>query len=74
MKNTIEGFEIYFDEETSTLLLSKKINGKERFIHIDLNTSLWAHLVEDDKEYEMYQGKKLQHRIKKSLAQSLNTI
>jgi hypothetical protein len=73
MKNTIEGFEVVYDE--GTLLLCKKVNNKDCFLQIDISLAsktIWANLVEDDDEYHEFIGEKLKSRIKKSLAESLN--
>jgi len=71
MKNTIEGFELVYDEGSDALLLCK--DGY--FLRLDISLgskTTWANLVEDDHEYEYFIGKKLVSRIKKSLAESFN--
>jgi len=73
MKKTIEGFELVFDEVSDSLLLCK--DGY--FLHINItlgSKTIWANLVEDEEEYREFIGEKLVSRIKKSLAESLNTI
>jgi hypothetical protein len=72
MKNTIEGFELVYDEGSDALLLCK--DGY--FLHLNINLgskTTWANLVEDDDEYHKFIGDKLKSRIKKSLAESFNT-
>jgi hypothetical protein len=71
MKNTIEGFELVYDEGSDSLLLCK--DGY--FLHVDISLgtkTTWANLVEDDNEYYNFIGEKLVSRIKKSLSQSIN--
>ena len=71
MKNTIEGFELVFDEVSDSLLLCK--DGY--FLHVDISLgtkTTWANLVEDDDEYYNFIGEKLVSRLKKSLSQSIN--
>jgi hypothetical protein len=73
MKNTIEGFEVVYDE--GTLLLCKKVNNKDCFLHVDISLgtkTTWAELVEDDDEYHEFIGEKLKERIKKALSESFN--
>ena len=74
---SIEGFQLTYDESTDKLILSKVVDGKERFLHIDItlgSKTTWANLVEDDDEYYNFIGEKLVSRIKKSLAKSFNNI
>jgi hypothetical protein len=71
MKNTIEGFELVFDEVSDSLLLCK--DGYFLHVEISLGTkTTWANLVEDDDEYYNFIGDKLKSRIKKALSQSIN--
>jgi hypothetical protein len=71
MKNTIEGFELVFDEVSDSLLLCK--DGY--FLHVDISLgtkTTWANLVQDDDEYYNFIGDKLKSRIKKSLSEQFN--
>jgi len=71
MKNTIEGFELVYDEGSDALLLCK--DGY--FLRLDISLgskTTWANLVEDDHEYEYFIGKKLVSRLKKALSESFN--
>jgi hypothetical protein len=74
---SIEGFQLTYDESTDELILSKVVDGKERFLHIDISigsNTAWSHLVEDEEEYREHFGEKLRTRIKKSIAKSFNNI
>ena len=71
MKNTIEGFELVYDEGSDALLLCK--DGY--FLRLDISLvskTTWANLVEDDDEYYNFIGDKLKSRIKKALSESFN--
>jgi hypothetical protein len=71
MKNTIEGFELVYDEGSDALLLCK--DGY--FLRLDINLgskTTWANLVENDDEYYEFIGDKLKSRIKKALSESFN--
>ena len=71
MKNTIEGFELVYDEGSDSLLLCK--DGY--FLRLDItlgSKTTWANVVEDDDEYYNFIGDKLKSRIKKSLSEQFN--
>jgi hypothetical protein len=70
----IEGFEAVYDEGSKALLLCKKVNGKDCFLHICINLgskTIWAELVEDEDEYYEFIGEKFKERIKKALYEKL---
>ncbi len=75
MKNTIEGFELVFDESNEALLLCKKVDGKECFLQIEIlrgSKTTWSEVVEDQDDYHNYIGDKLQQRLKKAIYNAIN--